>query len=111
MNTNHPDTRTTTEASVKALKEAIENMDGLSREGFGQIASIARLALYAMESPTTAHEIETYAVALETIWGTALRLENCINAEAEAVGCNCVDEAEQRRRHARKQRQNEEVRA
>ncbi len=84
-----------TEAAVtdEKLRATIQNLDCLSQEGFTQISAIAKLILTTMESPTCGHDLEDIACALRVIWGKADDIQNAINCDAEAVGCNYVDEA------------------
>lgn len=83
---------------ISRLQSAITDMDALSQEGFSEIAAIARLTLRAMEAPsTTTRDNEDIAQALRTIWGKADDIQNCINCEAENVGCNWMSEASKRR--------------
>lgn len=62
-----------------------------------QIAAIASLALLSMEVPDDFHLRSELAYALSAIRGKAQEIENCINSEAERVGCNYVDERRNRR--------------
>ena len=65
---------------VQNLRNAVELMDCLSQSGFSEISSIAKLALYHLETS------DGYR-----------HLDNIINSEAEQVGCNYVDDAQRRR--------------
>jgi len=86
-------TTTTPNEDLKALRGALNTIDGLSQDGLSQIATMARLALVALEHPQ-GHQIpELMFHTLRAIWGKAEDLENCINVEAERVGCNFVDES------------------
>lgn len=84
-------------SSASAHARIITDIDSLSQQGFGQIAAIARLALVAMESPETCRHPEYLAHAFEVIWSIAEDVQNCINAQAEEVGCNYIDPAVSRR--------------
>ncbi len=75
----------------------INFMDCLSQGGFSEISSIAKLALSRLETPDGYQHLDDIANALAAIWGTAERIQNCINSEAELVGCNYVDDAQRRR--------------
>ena len=77
-------------ADVKKLRNTVEFIDALAQEGFSEICAIAKLALLALESPEGAGHIRSVAHALRAICGKAGDIENCINGEAEAVGCNYV---------------------
>ena len=83
---------------IEKMRGVVNLLDGLSQEGFGQIASVARLALSHLENPRAydgGHE--HIARALEAIVYRAEDIMNLINAEAEGVGCNFVDSGEERR--------------
>lgn len=83
--------------TVPQLRDAIELMDSLSESGFSEIASIAKMALAYLETPNVALHVEDIANALSAIQGKAEDIKNCINYQAEEVGCNYVDEAKIRR--------------
>jgi len=77
------------QSSIADLRATIQNIDALSQEGFSQISSIASLVLLAMKDPArNAVDVEH---ALRVICGKAHDIEDCINAEAERVGCNHVN--------------------
>lgn len=101
MAKNETNTHPTTGEHVKKLRLAVETMDGLSQDGFAEIAAIAKLALQSLESPDGYRHIDNIVHALKAIWGKAEDVQNCINCEAEGVGCNYVDAAERRRMDAR----------
>lgn len=82
-------------ADVIKLHNTIELLDSLSQEGFSQIAAIAGLALAAMQTQA-GNDLEAIAYALQAIKSKARDIENCINAEAEQVGCNYKDVGVQR---------------
>jgi hypothetical protein len=87
-------------ATPQALRGAVEEIDGLSQSGFGEIAAMASLSLLALEQPATYSNgcgLDDVADMLTAIWGKAKDMENCINATAEGVGCNSVDAAQRRR--------------
>lgn len=97
------------ESEAIRLRATVENVDGLADEGFEEISSIARLALMALEQPSTYTNLETIARALCSIATTADRIRECVGLEAQSVGCASVSEA-QRRRYAA-QRQHDDERA
>ena len=82
---------------VQNLRNAVEFMDCLSQSGFSEISSIAKLALSRLETPDGYRHLDNIANALKAIWGKADDIQNCINSEAEQVGCNYVDDAQRRR--------------
>lgn len=84
------------------LKAAITEMDALSQNGFSEIAAIANLALLALEHRDAPHRMEHIAYAFSAICGVAECAENCINSQAEEVGCNYIDQASHRRMDARR---------
>ncbi len=92
----------TTTSDVQKLREAIENMDGLSQDAFSEIAAIASLALSRFETPNGYLSSEDIVYALRAIRSTAQSTENSINCEAEQVGCNHTDAAMVRRFEARR---------
>jgi len=79
------------------LRNAVEFMDSLSQNGFSEISAIAKLALAWLETPDGHRHLDVIAHALSTIWGKADDIQNCINSQAEEVGCHYVDDAERRR--------------
>lgn len=91
----------TAEATLKSLRTAINEIDGYSQTGFSEVASIAKLALRALETPGGQQDIDSIAHALSAICARASDFSNLINSTAESVGCNYVDEPERRRRAAR----------
>ena len=89
-----------TTATLQELCNAVNEMDGLAQSGFGEIASLARLALLAMEQPKTyanGFGMDAVADVLSAITNRAFDINNCINVTAERVGCNYVDDAQRRR--------------
>lgn len=90
-------TATSVAPTVPQLRDAIELMDSLSESGFSEIASIAKMALAYLEAPNVGLRIEDIANALSAIRGKAEDIKNCINYQAEEVGCNYVNEAQLRR--------------
>lgn len=94
-----------TKATPEQLRNAISEMDGLAQSAFSEIASMATLALLAMEQPSTYANgcaMDAIAHALSAIKSRALDIDNCINSTAEGVGCNYVDAAQRRRWDARR---------
>lgn len=92
MNTQH-----------EKLRETIKNIDNLSQIGFSEIAAIANLALTALKTPDGYRHPQNIAYAFQVIRDKAQDIENCINAEAETVGCNYKDANLELRRVARAQ--------
>lgn len=90
-------TTESTTSEVQKLRNAIELMDSLSQSGFSEIAAIAKLALKSLETPDGYRHLDNIVHALKAIWGKADDIQNCINGEAEEVGCNYIDEDERRR--------------
>ncbi len=87
-------------ATVKQLSEAVSDMDRMSQTTFGEIATVAKLALERLETPKCLRDTETLATVLSLIWGKALDAKNDINVEAERVGCNYQDPAQRKRDEA-----------
>ncbi len=88
-------------ADVGRLQVALEDIDALAQGGFGQIESIARLALAALQTPEGYLRPEAIVQALIAIRDKAAEVENCINWAAEEVGCNYRDEKLAQRRQVR----------
>ena len=82
---------------VLALRCAMEGVDALAQGGLSSIETMARLALARLETPAAYRNMDWLASVLETIAACARDTENCINSEAERVGCNYVDGAQRRR--------------
>ena len=82
---------------VQKLRNAVEFIDSLSQCGFSEISSIAKLALARLETPDGYRHLDDIANALNAIWCKAEDIQNCINSQAEEVGCNYVDDAQRRR--------------
>ena len=75
--------------TITRLQRAVNNIDSASQQGLSQIASIASLAIHHIERGTeSATQMEHLANALRVIQDKALEVENCINSEAERVGCH-----------------------
>lgn len=86
-----------TDLALRTLRIAISDIDCHSQCAFSEIRSIARLALFLLETPKGYQHLEDIANALNAIWGKAEDTENMINTIAEGLGCNYVDEARGRR--------------
>lgn len=86
---------------IEKLRAAVTDMDCLSQGGFSEIAAIAKLALASLEHPDGYLHSENIAHALRAIWVKADEVENCINYNAEEVGCNYRDPSTARRYAAR----------
>jgi hypothetical protein len=76
--------------STRDLCNTIQFIDALSQEGFGQIAAIAGLLKTAIEKGIENDNLSSKDLytAVCAIRGKAQDIENCINSEAESVGCN-----------------------
>ncbi|MDR0215907.1 MAG: hypothetical protein LBJ15_18190 [Comamonas sp.] len=92
--------QSTAEADTRKLMGAVEFMDGLAQEGFSVIAAVAKLALVSLETPEGHHNLSNIYFALEAIAGKAEEIQNCINHEAEKVGCSYTNDQWNRRRDA-----------
>lgn len=73
----------------QVLQNAIQTMDALSQEGFDQIIAISSLILKSLEVPR--NDLEDIAYSIMAIRGKAQDIMNCINGEAENVGCHHSD--------------------
>ncbi|MCO6427121.1 hypothetical protein [Nitrosomonas communis] len=85
-----------TDIEIK-LRFTLFNIDALSQDGLSEISSISRLALASLETPEGYRHMDDIANALRAIWSKAEDIQGCINAQAEDVGCNYVDNAQSRR--------------
>ncbi|MCU7836051.1 MAG: hypothetical protein KZQ83_12485 [gamma proteobacterium symbiont of Taylorina sp.] len=70
---------------AKRLQRAITDMDALSQEGFSKIEGTSNLAVKALEQ---SRQSDDELNAFKAISGIAIDLMNCINCEAEEVGCH-----------------------
>lgn len=84
------------ESEIKKLQDIVESMDHLSQNGFSEIAAIAQLAKERIERLDYYSDLEDVAIALGSIRGRALDIQNCINCEAESVGCHYIPEDRER---------------
>jgi hypothetical protein len=86
------------ELTIESLKDNISNMAALSDEALTNIRAIARLALYALETPSGVRDLATLADALQLIADFACVASNNIGCEADESGSDCLtDEARNRR--------------
>ena len=74
--------------AIRDLRHAVELMDCLSQEGFGQIAAIARCAEVYIGHATDPLRQDILATVLRAIQGRADDIQNSINLQAEDVGCS-----------------------
>src|SRR5690349_422366 len=95
--------KSTTIKEIEKLRDVIQLMDNFSQHGFSQIAAIARLTLTSMQIPESPRTLDDIAYALEAICQKAEYVEDCINGEAENVGCNYIDSDERSRWAARRE--------
>ena len=80
--------------TITRLQRAVNNIDSASQRGLSQIASIASLAIHHTKHGTeSAAQMEHLANALRVIQDKALEVENCINSEAERVGCHYEEDS------------------
>jgi len=96
MSTQPLAARQHTASDVQKLRNAVKFMDCLSQSGFSEISSIAKLALCSLETPDGYRHLNDIANALKTILDKADDTQNCINIEAEQVGCSYADESQHR---------------
>ncbi len=73
---------------IQNLQSIIHEIDSLSQSGFSQIAAVSRMAIKTLESGAYADPTSDVIEVFKMIWSKAEDVENYINAEAEAVGCN-----------------------
>lgn len=84
--------QTTVNSEVKTLRETVTQMDNLSQDGCSEILTIVKFALAWLEKPVAKHNLESLVIALNMIGYKAEDMQNCINLEAEGVGCNYVEQ-------------------
>ncbi len=73
------------------LINTINRMDADAQQAFGDIATLARNALGALDSlGSTGPHAQAIRAALDSVWFKAEDAGNRINAGAEEVGCNYV---------------------
>ncbi|RQO78186.1 hypothetical protein DBR44_00050 [Aquitalea sp. FJL05] len=75
--------------AIRDLRHAVELMDCLSQEGFGQIAAMARCAEAFVDQSPTPTQPDILRQVLRAIRGKADDIQNCINVQADEVGCAC----------------------
>lgn len=80
----------------KELQDTIQTMDALSQEGFDQIIAISNLILKSLELPR--NDLEDIAHAIKAIKHKSQMIMDCINGEAENVGCQHSDHESMQRR-------------
>lgn len=84
-------TTTIGDNELARLQNAITDMDALSQSAFSEIAAIARLAVKALEADANNSLINVDIIhAFNAIQCKADDVQNCINYQAEEVGCNWV---------------------
>jgi hypothetical protein len=96
-------------ATVQELRNTVLTMDSVSQDGLSEISAIARLALAMLEQPDGYRHPELIAMALRSIYAKSDLTMDCINATAEFVGCNHIDESLRRRHAARTQAQQQDA--
>lgn len=84
-------------SDLSKLKNAVRAMDCLASDTLAEIAAVARLALSAMESPTSHPAPETFARLFNVILKQADDTRDCIGRYAEDAGCGYSDDASMRR--------------
>jgi phosphopantothenoylcysteine synthetase/decarboxylase len=82
------------------LKDTVRLIDNRSQDAFNAISAICGLALVALESPEGYRSITDLATSLVAIKDKADETRDRITEDAAQVGCNWVDEAEERRSKA-----------
>lgn len=88
---------TNEQPGIALLRISVADIDALAQSGFSRISAVAKMALACLESPTHARDLDVLAEAFIMIDAVAQDIQNCINTEAENVGCNYVDKAKMRR--------------
>ncbi len=96
-------------SEVETLRGAVNFMDALAQGGFSAISAVAQLALAQLETPDGYRHLDNLVYALCVIRDKADDIQNCINCEAEQVGCNYVDDAQRRRWAAQRAHREQET--
>lgn len=76
---------------IESLKQAIRHMDKLQQRAMGDIATIARLAALALESPAGQQDITSIASAFELLQERATDAWFDINEVAASAGCGFLN--------------------
>ena len=84
--------QTTANTEIKNLRQTVTQIDNLSQDGCSEILTLAQFALAWLEKPVAKHNLESLVIALNMIRYKAEDMQNCINLEAEGVGCNYVEQ-------------------
>lgn len=82
----------THQANEKPLRDAIRQIDKASQDAFTRIATLSRSANQLIGTGDTPGVKQDISTLLELLLEVAQDAENFINATAEGVGCNWVDE-------------------
>lgn len=90
-----------TPVTTEQLCNAVTEIDRMSQGAFSEIATIANMALAALEKPESCTDTEGMATVLKAIFERAVDAEDDINGKAEEVGSNYKDPSECRRADAR----------
>ncbi len=86
---------------IEALKCTVEMVDSIAQDAFSRIKSLCAVTLLAMHQHDRPIALEDIAQILRQIEQASDEAENCINSEAESVGCNYEDKEWHRRIAAR----------
>lgn len=79
------------------MKLALDTINAVANFGLEEIATQARMACLAFESPEAYRHLDHFAVLLDSISKRARELMNDIGYEAEQMGCTSETDAEKRR--------------
>ncbi|KAK2701804.1 hypothetical protein QYM36_019559 [Artemia franciscana] len=91
-NNDQPQTITSLKERIQQLETSIKDIDANSQEGLSNISVLTRMAEILLKSvDKTSGEISDAIQALIIIRTKAGELENCINSQAELLGCNWVE--------------------
>ena len=85
---NTPHVYGTQTESTQLLRNKIEEIDAISQQGLSRVCAIANLASLVLKAPGGDKHIDDVTTALSAIRAIAVEVHDCINSQAEAVGCN-----------------------
>jgi hypothetical protein len=91
----------TQENSIRSLETTIVDMHAMACGSLSRIRGMARCALFALESPSMALDIERLAEVLQAIAIDAEITHNDVCVEAEGAGTKATDSSRMRRLDAR----------
>ncbi len=94
-NSDHSTTIASLKKRVQRLESSVTDIDAISQEGLTEITALCRMTQFVLEMTGDKKGIvkDLYQV-LNIIKTKAGELENCINSQAELLGCNWIEGAD-----------------